>query len=148
MAFINVWAWKTLNKRNSGSCFMGTLQEGVAQALRNCVRLQEGEKVVIVTDAATAFIAYELERQAGTIAGRPNVQTFYMEIFGKRPDDVDGHLPLALPQEIKDSLLGADVAFYAALTKPGELKSFRSPMIELVNSNGKLRYAHMPKTGH
>ena len=121
------------------------LQEGVTQALRNCVRLQQGEKVVIVTDTATTFIAYELEWQAGTIAGRPNVQTFYMEIFGKRPDNLsDGHVPLALPQEIEEALRGADVAFYAALTKPGELKSFRSPMIEVVNSNRKLRYAHMP----
>lgn len=126
------------------------LQRGIRNALENCVRLREGERVVIITDPETAFVAQEVERQAKTISGE-RVRTFYMDIFGERNGAVRAlpHFPffdgaLAFPDEIKDALSTADVSFYAATCKPGELASFRRPMIDAVEANPKLRHAHMP----
>ena len=36
---------------------MATLQDGVRNALENCVKLRNGERVVIITDAETTFVA-------------------------------------------------------------------------------------------
>ncbi len=129
---------------------MGTLQSGVRNALENCVKLCEGERVVIITDAETAFVAQEIERQARTMSGE-RVRTFYMDIFGER-NGAGRALPyfpffdgaLAFPDEMRNALSTADVNFYAATCKPGELSSFRRPMIAAVEANPKLRHAHMP----
>jgi leucyl aminopeptidase (aminopeptidase T) len=65
-----------------------------------------------------------------------------MENYGQRPDD--GSNPLVFPGEIGEALSEADVSFYCAAGKKGELQSFRVPMLEAVEANAKLRHAHMP----
>lgn len=120
---------------------MGTISYGAEQAVRNCVRLSPGEQTVIITDSGAKHIAAEIERHAESISPG-NVQTFIMEDFGDRPED--GSKPLAFPDEIGRALEGADVSFYCAGGKKGELKSFRTPMLEIVDANEKLRHAHMP----
>ncbi|HUW97071.1 MAG TPA: hypothetical protein VMW58_14915, partial [Anaerolineae bacterium] len=99
---------------------MGTIEQGATQAVRNCARLQGGEKVVIITDHETEHIAAALRKAAvGISAG--NVRMLILEDYGERPED--GSKPLALPEEIADAMRGADVSFFAAAGKKGEVGS-------------------------
>jgi aminopeptidase len=118
---------------------MNAIESGARQAVRNCAKVQKGERVVIVTDRKTESLAGALNRVARA-AGAEVVQ-FLMEDFGLRPDD--GTRPLAFPQEIGRALAAAQVSFYIAGGKQGELHSFRMPMIAVVEKYG-LRHAHMP----
>jgi aminopeptidase len=120
---------------------MGSISYGAEQAVKNCVRLAGGEHAVIITDRGAKHIADEIARHAEAISPG-NVRTFIMEDFGERPED--GSHPLAFPDEIGRALSQADVSFYSAAGKKGELKSFRTPMLQVVDANEKLRHAHMP----
>ena len=120
---------------------MGSIAFGAKQAVVNCVRLQPGERTVVITDHGAEHIAKEITRCAEGIS--PGIiRTFIMEEFGERPDD--GSNPLVFPEEIGRELALADVSFYCASGKKGELKSFRVPMLDAVVANAKLRHAHMP----
>lgn len=121
---------------------MNKLEYGAMQAVKNCVRLQPNEKVVIITDLETKFIADELLKQCEDVSPG-NTQIFMMEDFGERPND--GKNPLKFPAVIGAALKTADVSFYCASAKKGELQSFRMPMTKIVDENKKLRHAHMPK---
>lgn len=120
---------------------MGSVQYGAMQAVKNCVRLKKGEKVVIVTDLNARFIADALAAEVEKISPG-NLKMFVMEDFGERPED--GSNPLPFPAEIGEDLRKADVSFYAAAGKKGELKSFRIPMLDIVEENKPLRHGHMP----
>jgi len=120
---------------------MGTITYGAEQAVKNCVRLQPGEKTVIITDEGAKHIAAEIRRFAEEISPG-KVFLFVMEEYGERPDD--GSRPLPFPEAIGREMAEADVSFYCAAGKKGELQSFRIPMIEVVEKNTKLRHAHMP----
>ena len=112
---------------------MGTMAEGVRQAVENCLRVRAGEQVVIITDKQTREIGDAL--RAAIEAITDSVTFFVMEDFGARP--------IGFPTEINAALRGADVSIYAAQGVKGELQSFRRPMIETVEANAKLRHAHM-----
>ncbi len=120
---------------------MGSVTYGAEQAVKNCVRVQPGEKVVIITDNSAKHIAAEIEKYAGEISPG-NIKSFVMEEFGSRPDD--GENPLVFPESIGLEMSDADVSFYSASGKKGELQSFRMPMIGYIEKNEKLRHAHMP----
>jgi len=120
---------------------MRTIAYGAEQAVRSCVRLQPAEKTVIITDDSAGHIALEIARVANDVSPG-NIESFRMEDFGPRPSD--GSAPLPFPDEIGASLAGADVSFYCAAGKRGELQSFRTPMLRVVEANAKLRHAHMP----
>lgn len=120
---------------------MGTIQYGAMQAVRNCVRMQPGESVVIITDRATREIAEAIAAEARQVPAG-NLRIFVMEDYGERPED--GSHPLPFPEEIGRALDEADVSFYSASGRKGELKSFRSPMLVHVEANARLRHAHMP----
>jgi leucyl aminopeptidase (aminopeptidase T) len=120
---------------------MGSIDYGAEQAVKNCVRLSAGEKTVIITDNGAGHIAKEIAKHAESISPG-NTHTYVMEAFGERPDD--GSSPLEFPEEIGRDLVDADVSFYCAAGKKGELKSFRTPMLLAVEANAKLRHAHMP----
>lgn len=120
---------------------MGSIAYGAEQAVKNCVRLQGGEKTVVITDHGAGHIASEIAKHVETISPG-NARVFVMEEFGERPDD--GSHPLAFPDEIGGELAKADVSFYCASGKKGELQSFRTPMLSVVEANPKLRHAHMP----
>ena len=120
---------------------MGTIQEGAEQAVRNCAQVQPGERVVIITDLATEHIASALRGVAERISPG-NVATLILEHYGDRPDD--GSNPLQLPDEIVEALEDADVSFFAATGKKGEVGSLRLPMTELILDSKTLRHAHMP----
>jgi len=120
---------------------MGTVQEGAEQAVRNCARVQPGETTVIITDYATEHIAAALKDVAETISPG-NVTTLILEHYGDRPDD--GSNPLQLPDEIVEALEDADVSFFAATSKKGEVGSLRIPLTDVVHESMRLRHGHMP----
>jgi leucyl aminopeptidase (aminopeptidase T) len=120
---------------------MGTISYGAEQAVKNCVQVQPGEKIVIITDDSAGHIAAEIAKFATEISPG-NLHLFQMEDFGDRPDD--GSNPLAFPDAIGQELATAEVSFYCAAGKKGELQSFRIPMIKQIEKNPKLRHAHMP----
>jgi aminopeptidase len=120
---------------------MSVLAGGARQAVNNCVKVKQDETVVIITDRESAAIGEALRSAAGKACGS-QVRYFVMEDFGERPDH--GSPALVFPQEIAQALKDADVSFYAAGSKKGELESFRIPMLEAVESNPNLRHAHMP----
>ena len=112
---------------------MGTISEGVKQAVENCLKVKAGENVVIITDKQTLEIGSALRNAIEKIT--PDIQFFVMEDFGPRPID--------FPQEIDKAIKAADVSIYAAQGAEGELQTFRMAMIKAVDDNRKLRHAHM-----
>jgi aminopeptidase len=120
---------------------VGTIEQGAQQAVRKCARLQPGEWVVIITDQATEHIAAAL-RQVAELITPEKITTFVLEDFGQRPED--GSKPLELPHEIAEAVNGADVSFFAAGGKKGEVGSLRLPLIQLVRATGRVRHGHMP----
>ena len=117
---------------------MNKIEFGAHQAVNNCVKLKNNERVVIITDNETKHLASAIQNECKkkTI----EIQIFVMEDFGERPNDSDNSLKF--PLEIKDTLSKADVSFYIAQGKPGELQSFRHQMLNTVESFG-VRHAHM-----
>lgn len=113
---------------------MGTIAEGVKQAIENCLKVKKGETVVIITDRETLGIGSALGAAAEKLAGKP-VRSFVMEDFGPRP--------IQFPPAIKEALATADVSIYAAQGAKGELATFRQPMIRTIEANPKLRHGHM-----
>jgi len=120
---------------------MGSIKYGAEQAVKNCVKLQPQEKMVMITDTKSLHIADEIVGFAEQISPG-NLSKYIMEDYGDRPED--GSNPLNFPDEIGHSMLEANVSFYCAGGKKGELQSFRVPMIGFVDKNQKLRHAHMP----
>jgi aminopeptidase len=121
---------------------MDKLEYGAYQAVYNCVKVKPNEKVVIITDIDKEFIANKVYKYCEEITPG-NTKFFIMEDFGDRPKD--GKNPLQFPEEIIGKAMDeADVSFYCAGAKKGELPLFRVPMCNHVESNTKLRHAHMP----
>lgn len=118
---------------------MDPIEYGARQAVQNCVKVKRAEKVVVITDRETKYLADAIVREIKMVGGE--VQEFIMEDFGQRPTDGVG--ALAFPQKIADALSGAEVSFYIAQGKKGELQSFRIPMLDIVEKKN-LRHAHMP----
>jgi len=112
---------------------MGSIAEGVNQAINNCLKIQPGESVVIISDIETASIGHALEAAARKITDK--ISFYMMEDFGQRP--------IAFPEEINKSLSVADVSIYAGQSVQGELAEFRMPMLKAVDANPKLRHGHM-----
>ncbi|TKJ34091.1 MAG: aminopeptidase [Planctomycetes bacterium B3_Pla] len=112
---------------------MGTIEQGVRQAVENCLKVQPGEKALIITDQQTIEIGSALRAAIEKIAGE--VEFFVMEDFGTRPID--------LPPVIDDAMRSADVSVYAAQGVEGELQTFRMPILKAIEANPTLRHAHM-----
>jgi aminopeptidase len=112
---------------------MGTIEQGVKQAVENCLKVKAGEKVVIITDTETIQIGTAIKTAIEKITA--DVEFFIMEDFGERPIDY--------PQAIDDAIKAADVSVYAAQGVEGELQTFRRHMLKAIEANPKLRHAHM-----
>lgn len=112
---------------------MGTIAEGVRQAVENCLKVKRGDRAVIITDQETLDIGNALKAAVEKITGP--AQFFIMEDFGQRP--------IPFPQTIADALTTATVSIYAAQGAKGELATFRQPMLKAIDANPKLRHAHM-----
>ena len=112
---------------------MGTIEQGVRQAVENCLKVKAGERVTIITDEETIEIGSALKAAIEKIT--PETEFFVMEDFGQRPIDY--------PQAIDDAIKDADVSIYAGQGAEGELQTFRRHMIKAVEANTRLRHAHM-----
>ena len=112
---------------------MGTIEQGVKQAVENCLKVKAGENVVIITDKETLEIGSALKKSVEKITDK--IQFFLMEDFGQRP--------IEFPPVIESALSAADVSIYVAQGAEGELQSFRIFMIQAAEANKKLRHAHM-----
>ena len=118
---------------------MNSIEFGAKQAVENCVNVQPNETVVIITDKQTEYLANALEEAAKKITDK--VKLFVMEDFGNRSED--GNNPIKFPDKIKKALDSAQVSFYIAQGKRGELQTFRVPMLKVVDEKG-IRHGHMP----
>jgi leucyl aminopeptidase (aminopeptidase T) len=112
---------------------MGTIEQGVKQAVENCLKVEAGESVVIITDEETIDIGTAIKEAIEKIT--TGVKFFVMEDFGERP--------IGYPKTIDDAIKAADVSIYAAQGAEGELQTFRMKMLRAVEANHKLRHAHM-----
>ena len=112
---------------------MGTIEEGVKQAVENCLKVRAGENVVVITDAETIEIGSAIKTAIEKITD--DVKFFVMEDFGSRPIDY--------PQAIDDAIKAADVSVYAAQGAEGELQTFRMQMLKAIEANNRLRHGHM-----
>jgi leucyl aminopeptidase (aminopeptidase T) len=110
------------------------MEEGVKQAIENCLKVKKGENVVVITDRETLGIGSAL-REAAEKSTRKPARFFVMEDFGTRP--------IPFPQEIKEAMMAADVSIYAAQGAKGELATFRQPMIRTIEASPRLRHGHM-----
>jgi len=113
---------------------MGTLSEGVEQVVVTCLSVRKGERVVIITDLETRRIADALRDRIVEQGCSPSF--FVLEDFHARP------LP-SLPPELEKAVKETDVSIYAAQSAPGELGSFRLPLLRVINANKTIRHAHM-----
>jgi aminopeptidase len=112
---------------------VGTIEQGVKQAVENCLKVQPGEKALVITDRQTIEIGSALKAAIEKITGE--VEFFVMEDFGTRPID--------MPGAVKDAIRSADISVYAAQGAEGELQTFRMPMLRAIEANTALRHAHM-----
>lgn len=110
-----------------------SIEKGVKQAVKNCLKVKKGEIVVIITDRETMGIANIIRGVAESIT--KDVYFFTMEDFGRRP--------LNFPDEIGKVLAKADVSFYIVQGFPGEFQTFRTPLLKKTEANKKLRHGHM-----
>ncbi len=112
---------------------MGSIEEGVKQAVENCLKVKAGESVVIITDAETVEIGTAIKAAIEEITAE--VKIFVMEDCGERPIDY--------PKDIDDAIKTADVSVYAAQGAEGELQTFRMKMLKAIEANPRLRHGHM-----
>jgi len=112
---------------------VGTIEQGVKNAVENCLSVKAGETAVVITDNETFEIGSALKKAIEKITG--TIQFFVMEDFGTRPIDFQ--------QTIADAISAADVSIYAAQGAEGELQTFRRHMLKAIQANPTLRHAHM-----
>ena len=117
----------------------GSIEYGAKQAIENCLKIQEGEKLVIITDKETLEIGTALKTAAEKIT--KTIEFYVLEDFGERPED--GSNPLKCPEKIFESLNTADKSIYCAKGKKNELQSLRMPLIKKVFEKG-VKHVHMP----
>ncbi len=108
-----------------------------AKAAKNivdtCSRLMPSETATIVTDRETITIGESIKAFAEKRAKR--VMYHILEDYAERPLTF-------LPEKIANDIKESNAIYYAAQSKPGELKDFRAPLVNLSTTYG--REIHMP----
>jgi leucyl aminopeptidase (aminopeptidase T) len=105
---------------------------GARNAINNCLKVQEGEILTVVTDLETIEIGAALFG-AARIAGA--ITTAYViEDYTERPIR-------EMPQPILDAIAASNVALYAVQSKDGELPA-RKQFVSVIERH-QVRYAHM-----
>jgi leucyl aminopeptidase (aminopeptidase T) len=95
--------------------------------------VKDGEHVLVVSDRETLEVGKSISEAAESIS-RGNVKIFVLEDYAERPTE-------ELPKEIFEAIPWANVTFYAAQSKPGEL-AMRTLFIRTAIKYA--RHAHMP----
>jgi aminopeptidase len=112
---------------------LGSLEQGAKTAVEVCMAVKKGEHVLILTDRATLDVGKGIGDAAEKITPG-NVRLLVLEDYVERPVK-------QLPKQILDAIPWANVTFYAAESKPGEI-SIRTPFIRTALKYA--RHAHMP----
>ena len=112
---------------------MGTLAEGARNAVEVCMSVKKGEHILVLTDRETLEVGQALTDAAEKVS-KGNVRCLILEDYTQRPAD-------KLPKEVLESIPWANVTFYAAESKPGEL-AIRGPFIRTAIAYA--RHGHMP----
>lgn len=112
---------------------MGTLLEGARNAVDVCMAVKEGEHVLILTDRKTHEVGKAIYDAAERIS-KDNIKLFVLEDYVERPAK-------ELPKPVAETIPWANVTYYAAESKPGEL-SIRGPFIRTALKYA--RHGHMP----
>jgi len=108
------------------------LTPGARNAVKVCLRVQQAEKVTVITDEVTKEIAASMVRELEAV-GAP-YRAWVLEDLAPRPLG-------DLPQEIIDDLETSQVSIFAVQAQANELRS-RMQMTDVVNRR-KIRHAHM-----
>lgn len=112
----------------------------IRQALEICLKMNENNQFLLITDRETEELGKEFANAAQVIAPQKKHYYFVMEDFGERNEDT----PLQIPDEMLEAFDNVDLSIYAAQGKKGELESFRLPMLKKITSTKKVRHGHMP----
>ncbi len=123
--------------KSTGNYTLEEMRAGAEAAVRVCMGLQPGERVLILGDEGSSLISQALADAAGPIAAA--VETNTLEALGTRPITA---MPAALQAELER--FQPHVSFYTASSRPGELK-FRMaymPAVMQANPDGA-RHGHM-----
>jgi aminopeptidase len=112
---------------------MGTLTEGARIAVEVCMSVKNREHVLILTDRGTLEVGEAIANAAEQVS-KGNVRLLILEDYTERPAK-------ELPKQILDLIPWANVTYYAAESRVGEL-SVRGPFIRTAIQYA--RHAHMP----
>ena len=112
---------------------MDAFTKGISNAVRICMAVRPGEKVLVISDRATRKVSGEIISEAGKIT---DVASVVLEDLGKRPLK-------KFPRELGEMINRSDVTFYAAQSFPGEIYPFRRKMLDTIIAS-RARHAHMP----
>jgi aminopeptidase len=108
------------------------LMPGARNAVETCLAVQPGERVALITDAASKTVAASL---VSALEERHAVWTqLALEEFSARP-------LISVPQELLDALEKADVGILCMQPQQGELGA-RMAIVRMVERR-QIRYAHM-----
>jgi len=112
---------------------MGSLHEGARNAVEVCMNVRKGENVLVLTDRDTFEVGKAISDEAERVS-KGNVKLFVLEDYTERPAK-------ELPKTILDTIPWANVTYYAAGSRPGEL-AIRGPFIRTAIKYA--RHGHMP----
>ncbi len=122
---------------DSSSYTLDDMRAGAEVAVKICMAVQPGERVLILGDESSALISQALAEAAGSVAEQ--VETRTLEQVGVRPitsmpDPLQGLLEQFQPH----------VSFYTASSRPGELKFRMAYMPAVMQANPEgARHGHM-----
>src|SRR6476646_3390217 len=108
------------------------LQPGARNAIRDCLRLKQNERITIITDEGTRDIAMALQAEVEEVGAEHAL--FILEEHAERP-------LTDMPEVILNDLGHSQVSIFCAQTQRGELRS-RMQMSDVVNRN-RIRHGHM-----
>ena len=123
---------EAMRERLQAVAFDPELTPGAINAVDTCLRIQDNEKVTLITDERSLEIAAglvaQLERR------RLEYNPFILEEYAPRPH-------IDMPQSVLDDLETSHVSIFAVYAQTNELRT-RMQMTEVVNRRG-IRHAHM-----
>jgi len=105
---------------------------GANNAVKVCLAVKAGERVVVIADEVSRSVAASLERALRE--GRAEFTGLLLEDFGPRPMN-------GAPEAVLDALERTDVGVLCMTPQPGEL-SARMAIVRVVERR-QIRYAHM-----
>ncbi len=109
-----------------------SLKTGAKNAVKECMGVRPGEKVVIISDCNTTKIGKNLKCAAQNITD--DVKFYNLNSYGDRPLTY-------FPEDIEQQADLADVTFWTAKSYDRELESLRMPFIKTAVEGG--RHGHM-----